>query len=66
MGCQAGHHFNTFPLMDGQIVPEGYGGEVQLPLSDLQPASASLSFPSLSRARARVLSLAPPLLSLAL
>jgi len=27
-GMKAGHHFNTFPLMDGQIVPEGYGGEL--------------------------------------
>ena len=28
-GMQAGHHFNTFPLMDGQLVPEGYGLEMQ-------------------------------------
>lgn len=23
-GMKAGHHYNTFPLMDGQLVPEGY------------------------------------------
>merc|ERR1712216_506833 len=23
-GMKAGHHYNTFPLMDGAIVPEGY------------------------------------------
>jgi len=23
-GMKAGHHYNSFPLMDGQIVPEGY------------------------------------------
>lgn len=23
-GMKAGHHFNTFPLMDGRVVPEGY------------------------------------------
>ena len=28
-GMQAGHHFNTFPLMDGQIVPAGYGAELR-------------------------------------
>ena len=28
-GMQAGHHFNTFPLMDGRLVPEGYGAEMQ-------------------------------------
>ena len=28
-GMQAGHHFNTFPLMDGRIVPECYGTELQ-------------------------------------
>lgn len=27
-GMQAGHHFNTFPLMDGRLVPEGYGSEM--------------------------------------
>ena len=26
---QAGHHFNTFPLMDGQVVPAGYGAELR-------------------------------------
>ena len=28
-GMQAGHHFNTFPLMDGRLVPEGYGSEMK-------------------------------------
>jgi len=28
-GMQAGHHFNTFPLMDGRLVPEGYGSEMR-------------------------------------
>jgi len=23
-GMKAGHHYNSFPLMDGQVVPEGY------------------------------------------
>jgi cytochrome c oxidase assembly protein subunit 15 len=28
-GMKAGHHFNTFPLMDGELVPEGYGSELR-------------------------------------
>lgn len=27
-GMQAGHHFNTFPLMDGRLIPDGYAAEL--------------------------------------